>query len=143
MAYRHFQTGTVLRIGLAAGTLTMLAAAVTAPPLRIPMLALACMMGVLGVLFHGLDVAVDEGSVRLSLGIGLLRKDIPRAEIAEVRPVRNHWLMGWGIRYFGSGWMWNVSGLDAVELRFTNGRRFRIGTDDPQGLCDALRSKTA
>jgi hypothetical protein len=32
-----------------------------------------------------------------------------------------------------------MSGYRAVELRFTNGRRFRIGTDDPAGLAAAVR----
>jgi len=44
------------------------------------------------------------------------------------------WLVGWGIRWTGSGWLFNVSGLDAVELSLKSGRRFRIGTDDPRGL---------
>jgi hypothetical protein len=34
--------------------------------------------------------------------------------------------------------MWNVWGLDAVELELDTGRRFRIGTDQPVELTDAL-----
>jgi hypothetical protein len=34
--------------------------------------------------------------------------------------------------------MWNISGLDAVEIEYKDGTRFRIGTADPQGLLNAL-----
>ena len=34
--------------------------------------------------------------------------------------------------------MYNVSGLDAVELTLRNGRRFRVGTDERQALLNAL-----
>jgi len=39
--------------------------------------------------------------------------------------------------------MWNVSGLDAVELALDGNRRYRIGTDDPEGLAAALERATA
>ena len=36
--------------------------------------------------------------------------------------------------------LYNVSGLDAVELRLKSGDIRRIGTDDPQGLAAALEA---
>jgi hypothetical protein len=36
--------------------------------------------------------------------------------------------------------LYNVSDLDAVELRVGANDVRRIGTDDPQGLAEALRS---
>lgn len=38
------------------------------------------------------------------------------------------------------GRLYNVSGLDAVELRLKSGEVRRIGTDDPQGLSAVLQS---
>lgn len=38
------------------------------------------------------------------------------------------------------GWLFNVSGLDAVELELINNRRFRIGTDEPQRLIAAIQT---
>jgi len=39
------------------------------------------------------------------------------------------------------GWrLYNVSGLDAVELHLENGDIRRIGTGDPKGLAAALKS---
>ncbi|HSD26575.1 MAG TPA: hypothetical protein VLL75_04680, partial [Vicinamibacteria bacterium] len=34
--------------------------------------------------------------------------------------------------------LWNVSGLDAVELALPEGKRFRIGTDEPGPLAGAI-----
>jgi hypothetical protein len=45
---------------------------------------------------------------------------------------------GWGIHYYGKGWLYNVAGLDAVEIRLTSGRRLRIGTDEPEVPCEAI-----
>jgi hypothetical protein len=36
--------------------------------------------------------------------------------------------------------LYNVSGLDAVQLKLKSGETRHIGTDDPQGLAAALRS---
>jgi len=35
--------------------------------------------------------------------------------------------------------MYNISGLDAVELRLKKGGVFRIGSDEPQRLEEALK----
>jgi hypothetical protein len=64
-------------------------------------------------------------------------------EIRDARAVRNRWFYGWGIRLTPHGWMFNVSGLDAVELDLPNGRRFRNGTDEPERLLAAIRQATA
>ena len=61
------------------------------------------------------------------------------AYIAIVTQVRNRWWWGFGIRWTPHGWMWNISGLDAVELTYHNGKKFRIGTDEPEALLEALK----
>jgi hypothetical protein len=48
---------------------------------------------------------------------------------------------GWGIRITTRGMLYNVSGRDAVEIRLDDGRRFRLGTDDPNGLVAALSGR--
>jgi hypothetical protein len=37
--------------------------------------------------------------------------------------------------------LWNAAGLNAFELTFENGKKFRIGTDEPQPLLEAIRAK--
>lgn len=36
------------------------------------------------------------------------------------------------------GWLWNVAGAEAVEIFLTGGGRVTIGTNDPQGLLEAI-----
>ena len=55
-----------------------------------------------------------------------------------MRRVRNKWWYGYGVRKVPNGWMYNVAGLDAVELELGEDRVFRIGTDDPAALMAAL-----
>jgi len=96
---------------------------------------------VVAILMGALTVEVDDALVRLRFGIGLVRKSFRLDEIASCRPVRNKWWWGWGIRLIPGGWLYNVSGLDAVELELKNGKVFRIGTDEPQVLSDFIRLK--
>ena len=60
-------------------------------------------------------------------------------EITSARAVTTHWIYGWGVRWIPRGWLWNVSGLDGVELALVSGRRFRIGTDEPEQLAAAIQ----
>ena len=64
-----------------------------------------------------------------------------RADIANVSIVRNSVLTGFGIRVRAGFRLYNVSGLDAVELHLKNGEIRRIGTDDASGLAAALRGE--
>jgi hypothetical protein len=64
-------------------------------------------------------------------------------EIVGFRQVRNKWYYGWGVRGIPGGWMYNVWGLDAVELELASGKKFRIGTNEPEELVAALRARLA
>lgn len=93
------------------------------------------------LLFFRLTVTVDRRYVRAVFGVGLIRKRVPVGSIVSAHHMRNSPLMGWGIRYCGRRcWLYNVSGLDAVEMQLVDGRRVRFGTGDPQGLNAAIQS---
>jgi len=91
------------------------------------------------LLFASLTVSVDETSLRLRFGTGLIRKRVLLSEIRSYRSVRNPWYYGWGIRFMPGGTLWNISGLNAVELVFRNGKLLRVGTDEPEALSRALQ----
>jgi hypothetical protein len=98
------------------------------------------LIGLVGAaLFWGLTVEVNKDVVRLYFGFGIIHRSILREHIAMVTQVRNRWWWGFGIRWTPHGWMWNMSGLDAVELTYHNGKKFRIGTDEPEALLEALK----
>jgi len=88
--------------------------------------------------FGTLTVIVEDDHLRLYFGRGWPRKAIPLRDVASAVPVRNRWWYGLGIRWIPGGWLWNVWGLDAVELRLSTGRVFRVGTDDVDGLVAAI-----
>ena len=94
---------------------------------------------ILLALFYGLTVEVNRDTIQLYFGFGLIHRSILREYIASVTQVRNRWWYGFGIRLTPHGWMWNISGLDAVELIYHNGKKFRIGTDEPEALLEALK----
>jgi hypothetical protein len=100
----------------------------------------AALLVLILALFHSLTVTVSRQEVRLHFGIGLIRKRFALSGIESVRTVRNHWYNGWGIRVIRKGWLYNVSGLDAVELRFHDGKVARIGTDEPVRLVRAIEN---
>ena len=137
--YRHFQFATgfyVFLFGLA-GIVVPLVLLVDLP---ISLVTVTVVLGALLVLFGGLAVTVDSEDVRLVFGVGLIRRTLKRADIESVEQVRNKWWYGLGIRRIPQGWLWCVSGLDAVQISYRDGGQFRIGTDDPEGLVRALRS---
>ena len=94
---------------------------------------------IVAALFWGLTVEVNKDVVRLYFGFGIIHRSILREHIAMVTQVRNRWWWGFGIRWTPHGWMWNISGLDAVELTYHDGKKFRIGTDEPEALLEALK----
>ena len=93
------------------------------------------------ILFASLTVIVNNNSIEIKFGSGLIRKKFRFEEIESCTVVKNHWWYGWGIRKIPKGWLFNVSGLDAVELLMRNGKVYRIGTDDPQELSKFIQKK--
>ena len=92
-------------------------------------------------LFNSLTVRVNSDNVYVAFGSGFIRKSIPLSSIKSAEKVRNKWYYGFGIRLIPGGQMYNVAGLDAVELKLTNGRVFRIGTDEPDKLLAVIQSQ--
>lgn len=138
--YRHTQ---VSRATLGAVAVGVGAAAVWSFRVANPgPLAMAVLAGGPLALFSMLTVSVRDQALDIFFAPGLVRKCIPLHRIRAVRVVRNPWYYGWGIKLTPVGWLWNVSGLNAVEVQFENGDRFRVGSDEPDALATALRNGT-
>ena len=90
-------------------------------------------------LFGGLTTRVDAVSLNLSFGIGVIRKSVLLKDIESAESVENRWWYGFGIRLTPHGWMWNMKGLSAIEITYKTGKKFRVGTTNPEGLLAALR----
>ena len=90
------------------------------------------------VLFYKLTITIRDQSLCASFGFGVIRKLVPVAEIAACELIRIKWWYGWNIYLTPYGWLYNVSGLNAVSITLCNGRKFALSTDDPQGLAEAI-----
>ena len=147
--YDHVQRGGTTVVALGSGVLLCCVAGTVAfaagrPADRVPV-AIVCgsVLAILVtclVVFRRLRVVVTDAEIVVSFGSGRPRRRIALADVCAVRAVRNAWWCGWGIRLTPHGWLWNVDGLDAVEVELAGGKRFRIGTDDPAGLVAAIES---
>ena len=137
--YEHTQPGTLMIVTLAVSALVCAAFAYsdTSASRWIPG-AVALGMIVLAWLFSSLTVVVNDKEVQWYFGPGAWNYRMALSDIESAQPVRNSWINGWGIRVGPSFRLYNVSGLDAVELNLKNGDIRRIGTDDPAGLAKGL-----
>ena len=108
-------------------------------PYRETLLIVSVVLLITLALFYKLTITINEETLSASFGIGMIRKRVSVAEIAACEPIRIRWWYGWGIHLTLYGWLYNVSGLDAVAITLRNGRKFALGSDDPHGLADAIR----
>ena len=90
-------------------------------------------------LFYKLTITINEEILCASFGIGMIRKRVSVPKIVACEPIRIRWWYGWGIHLTSCGWLYNVSGLDAVAIKLRNRRKFALGSDDPHGVAEAIR----
>ena len=89
--------------------------------------------------FFRLVTEIHADKITIYFGSGLIKKTIPFDKIKGVKVVRNKWYYGWGIRFIINGWLWNLWGLDAVELSFKDKNSiFRIGSQEAEKLKSAI-----
>ena len=136
--YRHTQFGTVIVVTTAAIIPLAVLPVWLAGIATAAWLILGSMVVVLS-LFASLTAEIDAKHLRIRFGVGLIRKRFPLDQIDTCRPVKNPWIYGWGIRLTPHGWLYNVSGVEAVELKMKSGKTCRIGTDEPEVLTAALQ----
>jgi hypothetical protein len=140
--YRHTQFGHTIiypmtAIALAAGII--LARAVN--PWVGGIVALIVLITI--AIFYKLTIVIEDTYVRAIFGPGFSFRKITLADIAACEPIRIRWWYGWGIHLTPYGWLYNVSGWDAVAITLRNGRRVSLGTDQPNELCAAIRRSTS
>ncbi len=90
------------------------------------------------VLFYKLTVRVDRGIITCSFGQGMISKRILAKELSSCQVVKTHWYEGQGIRLTSRGWMYNVGGTKAVELTYKSGKKFLIGSNEAETLCEVI-----
>ena len=139
--YQHRQFAGVILVSLLLSAVGAACLALIVPPRVRWILALVgFLFGVFAVLFASLALEITEDWLRWSFGIGLIHREVPLSAIARVEVTETKFIEGWGIHLTGRGWLYNVSGYGAVLVTQKDGKRFMLGSDEPEMLAEALTS---
>jgi len=140
--YKHTQVGSLIFLIVVPVILVMLGLSMIGPaPYKPQVLILSALLLALLILFGTLTVSADSQHVSFRFGVGIIGRSFEYSDITSASKVRNKWYCGWGIRWYGRGWLYNVSGLDAIELKLRNGKQVRIGTDEPDVLLQFITNR--
>lgn len=137
--YEHTQIGHVIIWSLLAIILIASGGLIGSPAHREPPLIVSFILLVCLVLFYRLRITIEGEALCASFGPGIIRKRVRLAEIVGCEPTRIRCWYGGGIHLTPYGWLYNVSGFDAVAITLRDGRKFAFGTDDPHGLTTGIR----
>jgi hypothetical protein len=111
-------------------------------PVVVPELAiLICILIVVTSMLSVMRTRVDVHGVWWSLAWGLPGGNIPFAQIASVELTELNWLERGNSGFTWTMWhgrLWHAAGSHAVEIAKTDGTLITLGTDDPQGLLQAI-----
>lgn len=144
-SYQHTQTGYLHWVCLVPAVALAAVAWLTVdrPVLLITFATSAAVCLLLAASCYSMTVADvgDELTVRFG-PVPLFHTSVRYDLIEHVEAARSTWLDGLGVHYVpGRGWIFNVHGRDCVEIRCTDGRKLRIGTDEPERLTQFVRSR--
>lgn len=137
--YIHRQFGWFTVFALTAMAVWFALVAAVTPGERGEFQSILLIIAALQVVFYQLTTIVTESTLTVRYGIGLIAFRFPLSEITQITERTVPWYAGYGIRWVGDAWLFNVSGRDAIEVTFASGRKLWVGTDDPDGLAAILR----
>ena len=89
-------------------------------------------------MFSSLTIHITDRALHWCLGPGMFRKALALEDIKTVEVTRTRLLDGWGVHKTSRGWLYNVSGFDAVLITLHGGKGILLGTDEPERLRSAL-----
>ena len=136
MTYKHTQIGYLIIIALIIPSLVLFfAMTLTEFTQILPIVFITLLIAL--ALFYSLTVEIDETRLIIKFGFGVINKKFILKNIESCHIVRNPWYYGWGIRITPHGWLYNISGLSAVEIQI-KGKKYRLGTDEPKNLEQAI-----
>jgi hypothetical protein len=141
MRYEHTQIGYLTICVLFGAAILVAVTGIVTPADRTAVLmgvTIEVIFLICAIVFSKLTIKIDSETLRACFTMALICRKVPLAEIATCEPIRIRWWYGWGIHLTPYGWLYNVSGLDAVAITLRNGRKFALGTDDPHGLTAAI-----
>ncbi|AZG73961.1 hypothetical protein [Shewanella livingstonensis] len=140
MEYKNTQLGIAMLSILGVVFLILVFASITKP--NEPIEFAYVIVVLVAILFSSLTIKLKEGKISWFFGPGFWNKSLELSQIESARVVRTKWYCGLGIRLISTGWLYNVSGLTAVELKLKNGTTVSLGTNDPDNLIKAIEQNS-
>jgi hypothetical protein len=132
--YQHTQPARAMMMGLSAIGVVFAVASVKIHPFLVG----AIVSLVIGYLFRSMTVEISDTELTWYFGSGFPLKRVPISEVVSAEALRTTFWYGWGIHYTPRGWLYNVSGFGAVCVTLKNGKRFCLGSDEPERLAREL-----
>ena len=93
-------------------------------------------------IFRSLTIEISDKELTWYFGPGFPRRSVALEEVVSAEVIRTSFLNGWGIHHTPRGWLYNVSGYGAVSVTLRNGRRFCLGSDEPEALAEKLTRRS-
>lgn len=141
--YRRRQPARALAVLICIPLLVCLLAALSRPQYGLSLWLISSLFLLAFLLFSSLTVSVTQQNLHWHFGPGLISKQVAIRDIAHVEIVRTRLLDGLGIHFTRYGWLYNVSGRDAVAITLKDGKRFALGSGDVVGLWEAIEQRIA
>lgn len=141
MPYERTQNAMWMWIVLAIPVVVVLTAWTTnpVPAMGVPVAVTLALPFLVGAIFTRLTIRVDGAAVTWHFGWGWPGGSIAMGSIDHAEITQTNLFEGFGIHWtIWHGWLWNASGFQAVEIFRTKGGGVTLGTDDPQGLLQAI-----
>ncbi|MFH1639894.1 MAG: hypothetical protein ABIB93_06280 [Chloroflexota bacterium] len=136
--YERTQVGYVIMVALAAGLLLVVRLMITNGFKPVTLGVSILLVGSL-IVFSSLKVIIWDDVLEIQFGPGPIRKKFPLSEIVSCQTVKIPWYYGWGVRLTPRGWLYRVSGFQAVEVLMKTGKRYLIGSDAPGEIEEAIQ----
>lgn len=136
MQYKNTQPGIAMLSVMGLVTLLLIFGSISKP--HEPIGFAYVIVGIVSILFSALTIKVEGGEIKWFFGPGFWRKSLKLSDIESARRIKTSWYCGLGIRLTATGWLYNVSGLTAVELKLKDKTTVSLGTNDPENLLKAI-----
>ena len=102
-------------------------------------LTLVCILPLLLFSVTRLRTTIDDESITVNY-FPFLRKQFNWSDISEAEVIDYGFVGGWGIRMFTKhGTVYNVAGSKGLKIQLNNGKKYVIGTQQPDELKAYLR----
>ncbi|GAG82316.1 unnamed protein product, partial [marine sediment metagenome] len=139
-SYRHMQIGvwTVLILLLVGVLIVPIMLSLMADGQTVIALVTIVLYGLVLAMFYALTIEISADKLSFWFGFGLIRKSYSLEEIQSATEVKSPWYYLWGIKSIPDGWLYAIGPGTALEIVLKNGKKIRLGTDEPQELKQAI-----